>query len=512
MYGRDELGVIVVAALALMVGPSREARAQGCVVARPDAPVLERSASGYAEAGQWQLSLGYRWYRSDRHYIGTEAQTQREADGSQDINDVSSFGAEIAYAITKRFSLAALVPYQIAQRSEAISDGTRVVARNRSRARGLGDVTMSGRAWLLDPETSLAGNILLSAGIKVPTGDDNAMDSFRSLSGPLATRTVDTSIQPGDGGIGFPIGVQAFYGFSFASLYFSGTYLLNPRETNGVNTYRPRASEQLASVPDSYVVRTGAFFPIYKGLAVGIGARLEGAPVRDVIGGDGGFRRPGYVLSAEPGLSFARGAWGLSATLPVALLRARLRSVPERDDNVLGDAAFFDFAVGLGASYRTGDKPAPQHSSSRMAHVLPSGPGRRLGALDARLYDVDVTPATLDGLLGKQLTVVNLWATWCGPCREEIPLLNELSRTYAARGVAFVGISVDDDPQLASAFAREIPFAYPAFWGGEAAARSINALTVPITVLLDKDGKIVGRLSGPLTRESLAAKIDELAP
>jgi len=74
-------------------------------------------------------------------------------------------------------------------------------------------------------------------------------------------------------------------------------------------------------------------------------------PVRDLIGGSEGFRRPGFAVSIEPGLVYARKGWTASLSAPVALYRAREKSVPDNELEVLkgkpqhGDAAFADFMI-----------------------------------------------------------------------------------------------------------------------------------------------------------------------
>ena len=86
------------------------------------------------------------------------------------------------------------------------------------------------------------------------------------------------------------------------------------------------------SETDQYVARVGASYAgkSWKGFGASLGGRLEGVPVEDLIGDSNGFRRPGYAISIEPGLSYSRGAYTFSLAVPYALYRNRTRSVADR--------------------------------------------------------------------------------------------------------------------------------------------------------------------------------------
>jgi len=124
---------------------------------------------------------------------------------------------------------------------------------------------------------------------------------------------------------------------------------------------------------------------------------------------------------------------------------------------------------------------------------------------------------------GKAL-VVNFWATWCAPCRRELPLLNQLQGEFASRGIQVLGVAVDfaDDVR---AFTREFPVAYPILIGeqdGLDAARAFGVATVvfPFTAFSDSRGRIItvhmGELHEPEARAILGVvgKVDAgaLAP
>lgn len=164
----------------------------------------------------------------------------------------------------------------------------------------------------------------------------------------------------------------------------------------------------------------------------------------------------------------------------------------------------------------------------------PGASGLPLIALDpcpaaADLLDADargeVLPAvTLDCLgdgpavslrrLGRLPTVLNLWASWCAPCRSEMP---ELQRVYVElKGrVRFLGVNTDDSPRAARETVQITAVSYPSVVDRESALREglggVAALGMPTTVLIDADGEIAAVLSGEKTADELRAAIaDEL--
>jgi hypothetical protein len=220
----------------------------------------------------------------------------------------------------------------------------------------VGDVVLSGQRLLWKPAEHPSGNVAFGVGVKFPTGRDDVEDTRERLvdGERVATvETVDQSIQPGDGGLGVVLnvsGYQSLFG-DHGAVYGAATYLVNPRGTNGVPTFRNNLGEEEMSVADQYVARAGVSYaaPSWKGLAASLGGRAEGVPVEDLVGDSDGFRRPGYAVSVEPGLSFARGRHTVALSVPIALYRNRQRSVPDRlEPGRQGDAAFADYVVFLG--------------------------------------------------------------------------------------------------------------------------------------------------------------------
>lgn len=323
-----------------------------------DAPVLGAFDELTADEQDWQVSLNWRFQRSDRHFQGTHEEPHRQVEGSEVVNILNLLELGVRYNFNPQTSVSFSLPFVMAERSLPIRDENRdVVGRTVMQARDLSDVTLVGRRLLWDPAESRSGNVSLGLGLKLPTGANSVVDTRESLvDGEIvrSVQNVDQSIQPGDGGLGVIVDMSAFRLLGSSgryAAYASGAYLINPRGTNGVNTFRGRENEAIMSVADQYVFRTGvsAASPGWHGFSFSLGGRIEGVPVHDLIGSSDGFRRPGYAVSVEPGLTWSRGAHTVSLAVPVAVQRNRQRSVPDMEiPGRHGDAAFADYVVMLG--------------------------------------------------------------------------------------------------------------------------------------------------------------------
>ena len=129
------------------------------------------------------------------------------------------------------------------------------------------------------------------------------------------------------------------------------------------------------------------------------------------------------------------------------------------------------------------------------------------------LPDLENKPQRLEQWRGKVL-VVNFWATWCAPCREEIPVFVKLQEQYGAKGLQFVGISIDQADKTAE-FARNFKINYPSLVGTfdtiEVSRQAGNQKRVlPYTVILDRKGNVVATELGGLTAEKLEALVRPL--
>jgi hypothetical protein len=364
------------AALALLVITSESAFGQGCVAVRPmgcASSEYANQATGLLERGEWQLFGSYQYYRSFRHFRGDHEEAERVENGTEVININHATNLGVSYGLSNRIALTLAVPLIYYDRSSLYEHYGNSLSANPTQARfhtgaqGIGDARLSGNYWLFDPMTASKGNVAIGLGIKAPTGDSNVEDTFHKTaedgSDSLVTKAVDQSIQLGDGGWGFTVQTEGYRSvFSKASVYFNGFYLFNPREVNDT----PQSATTFHSVADQYAARLGLMYAVLPrhGLAASLGGRLEGVPSEDLIGGSEGRRRPGYIVSIEPGLSYRWNAVNLALNVPIALYRNRTQSVDDKErtretgEFTNGDAAFADYLVNFTVSTQFGKKHA----------------------------------------------------------------------------------------------------------------------------------------------------------
>ncbi|HTQ62104.1 MAG TPA: hypothetical protein VMI32_17900 [Candidatus Solibacter sp.] len=321
------------------------ARAQGCIVARSTGSVGgPESEGGYLQAGHWELELDYRHQFSFRHYVGDVEQTYRFELGNQVENKINLENMQVTYQLTPRWSFFANVPVLFASRRANDAIFTYHSA-------GIGDTILGAQRWMWDPQKNPSHNIQITAGLQIPTGDDNVQNAvIKNVGDSPVTVPVDYSIQPGTGGWGLVLGVVSFQNLGKnAQFYFNGGYIITPQNTTG-KLRNPTATSQdpltqYASISDEYLVQTGLAYPIssVKGLTLTFGPRFEGVPAHDLIGKDLGFRRPGFALSLEPGFQYTRWKSMFAFSVGRALWRARVKSVPDIMEGKHGDAAFADW-------------------------------------------------------------------------------------------------------------------------------------------------------------------------
>ena len=107
--------------------------------------------------------------------------------------------------------------------------------------------------------------------------------------------------------------------------------------------------------------------------------------------------------------------------------------------------------------------------------------------------------------------VLNFWASWCGPCRQEAPIFERLSREYGERGVLFVGVNIQDATADAEAYLREYDITYP---NGIDANGGISidygVIGIPVTFFIDRDGIVQRRWAGVMRETQLRQWIDQL--
>jgi thiol-disulfide isomerase/thioredoxin len=137
------------------------------------------------------------------------------------------------------------------------------------------------------------------------------------------------------------------------------------------------------------------------------------------------------------------------------------------------------------------------------------GPAPERLNLAVTLKDMNGADVRLDTYAGRPI-VINLWATWCGPCRLEMPQLIDLYAKFKDRDLVMIGVSVDDTPELIRPFAKEFGVTYPLLVGLDhpdflAALGYTGA--VPMTIFIRKDGTIAERVVGIATTLAMERRI-----
>jgi len=134
------------------------------------------------------------------------------------------------------------------------------------------------------------------------------------------------------------------------------------------------------------------------------------------------------------------------------------------------------------ASRRTAQKPKPKASGNL--------------APDFTVKDIDGRKLTLSDYKGK-VVLLNFWATWCAPCRTEIPHFVEMQNRFGLNGFQVIGISMDDDAKPVREFAQQFGLNYPVAVGDDKLAESYGGvLGLPISFIIDREGRIYAKRIG----------------
>ncbi|TDD96572.1 hypothetical protein [Flavobacterium cellulosilyticum] len=378
---------------------TQNSNAQGCVAIRQMGGVNMSSSDSYnLNEGEIQIGMNYRYFHSWRHFIGTHEQPLRQTTGGGfDANGVERGNAvniyshavdlNFSYGFTDRIQFNVTLPYVHNERSQVLKQTTPVINTYRYSvyAQGIADARISVNYWLMNPKKASEGNVMISVGLKLPTGKHNVTDDAPQTNGTIKNVIMDQAIQPGDGGLGFTIELQGFkkiygklYGFA------NGYYLFNPKESNGTFKSAPKAGLEgytIYASPDQYFTRAGIMAAVDKknNFTLSLAGRFEGIPAYDVFGGQVAYRRPGYVVAIESGVSYHIGKHGLSLYIPYNFIKNRIQSAadiadqnlqnssisdPSKYVHVQGDAAFADYSINVGYTYRFG------HHNKMEMHLL----------------------------------------------------------------------------------------------------------------------------------------------
>lgn len=90
-----------------------------------------------------------------------------------------------------------------------------------------------------------------------------------------------------------------------------------------------------------------------------------------------------------------------------------------------------------------------------------------------------------------QVVLINFWASWCGPCRQEMPLLDELHQRYAPLGFTMLGVNVEEDSALADSFLKGMPVTFPILYDRKnTVSKLYDVIAMPSTVIVDRKGQV----------------------
>ncbi|ASU85731.1 TlpA family protein disulfide reductase [Nocardiopsis gilva YIM 90087] len=189
---------------------------------------------------------------------------------------------------------------------------------------------------------------------------------------------------------------------------------------------------------------------------------------------------------------------------------ARVRPVLLRAAAAIAVLAALSGCAGGGAT-QTG-------SSSDNRYIAGDGsstsydPGDRHAAPDVSGDSLDGDPISLSDYRGDVL-VVNFWASWCGPCRSETPVLKEVRSEFADDGVEFLGVNIKDDKTAAQAFEKSQGISYPSIYDqpGEVVQKfrdTVPPQAIPSTLVLDREGRIAARVIGETDYKQLKGLVE----
>jgi cytochrome c-type biogenesis protein len=130
-------------------------------------------------------------------------------------------------------------------------------------------------------------------------------------------------------------------------------------------------------------------------------------------------------------------------------------------------------------------------------------------APDVQFTKLDGSPFRLQELRGR-VVVLNFWATWCVPCRSEIPSLSAMQKDMDAQGLSIIGVSYDDTADLIHEFQKDIPQSYQVVLGGREVGSQLPASPLPTTYIIDRQGRIRDKLIGERSRAAFESVIKPL--
>lgn len=144
-------------------------------------------------------------------------------------------------------------------------------------------------------------------------------------------------------------------------------------------------------------------------------------------------------------------------------------------------------------------------------------PLQGLAAPKAAVQDFAGNPVDLSATIGKDVVLINFWASWCPPCRVELPEIAGLAKEYqGVEGVSVIAVSLDASPPAAKPIADELDPALKVYWGAEGAGSSFQVEGLPCTFVIGRDGVVkhsfVGYHEGVVEEMRAAIEAERQSP
>lgn len=183
-------------------------------------------------------------------------------------------------------------------------------------------------------------------------------------------------------------------------------------------------------------------------------------------------------------------------------------------------------ALAAAVAWRTGASNTPDSGAGSRIRTGTNQPGvgtrpgldlyplnKRVPAANLQGTTLDAKPFDLTHLAGK-IVVINVWGSWCAPCRAETPELVRVANEKADQGVRFVGIDTRDNHAAAKAFTRNLKVPYPSVEDPQgqvllAFRGTVPTSVVPSTIVIDRQGRVAARIIGPVTYTTLIGILDD---
>jgi cytochrome c biogenesis protein CcmG/thiol:disulfide interchange protein DsbE len=157
-------------------------------------------------------------------------------------------------------------------------------------------------------------------------------------------------------------------------------------------------------------------------------------------------------------------------------------------------------------------RPETPAATARERDVVATTPAPRENhpAPDFTLADLSDTPVRLSDLRG-QVVLVNVWATWCPPCRAEMPMIQAAYEQYRAQGFRVLAVNLREDPRVVAAYMEQGGLTFPALLDHDGAvSNAYQSQVLPSSFFIDRAGVVRAVYRGPMARSVIAGTVEQL--